>query len=101
MKLGNDKLAKNILIKLESKNKSCYLAHKLLAEIYEKEGGMRKAIDEYVKMIDIKKNDYDSYYKIAQLLAELDKKEESAIMLNNLLAKKPDYYEASILLGEI
>ena len=23
---------------------------------------MRKAIDEYVKMIDIKKNDYDSYY---------------------------------------
>ena len=95
IKSGNNKLAKDILIKLTQKNKNSYLAHKLLAQIYEKEGGMRKAIDEYVKLIDIKKNDYDSYYKIALLLSDLDKKEESVIMLNNLLARKPEYYEAS------
>ena len=40
------------------------MAHKMLAEIYEKEGGMRKAIDEYVIAVDLNKKDYDSYYKI-------------------------------------
>jgi len=29
----------------------------MLANLYEKEGGMRKAIDEYVQVLDIKKND--------------------------------------------
>ena len=40
----------------------------------KKEGGMRKAIDEYVTAIDIKKNDYNSYYKISELLRDLGKK---------------------------
>ena len=71
----------------------------MLAEIYVKEGGRRKAIDEYVKTIDIKKNDYDSYYEIAFLLNELDKKDESIQMLTTLVNKKPEYYKASILLG--
>lgn len=62
---------------------------------------MRKAIDEYVKAIDCKKNDYDSYYKLAFLLNDLGKKEESKTMLKNLLNKKPEYGEASKLLGEI
>jgi len=73
----------------------------MLAEIYEKEGGMRKAIDEYVKAIDCKKNDYDSYYKVSFLLYDLGKKEEAETMLHNLLEKKPDYCVASNLLGEI
>ena len=51
-----------------TKNKDSYKAHKSLAEIYEKEGGMRKAIDEYVQAIDLDKQDYDSYYKVAKLL---------------------------------
>ena len=73
----------------------------MLAEIYEDEGGMRKAIDEYVQAIDIHKRDYDSYYKIAELLTNLDKQDEAAQMLNNLLKKKPDYYQATVLLGDI
>lgn len=93
--------AKTILIKLVTKYPESYLGHIMLAEIYEAEGGMRKAIDEYVKAIDIKKNDYDSYYKIAYLLNELGKKDESATMLQNLLNKKADYYKASCLLGDI
>ena len=47
------------------------MGHKMLAEVYQKEGGMRRAIDEYVTAIDIKKNDYKSYFKIAQLLKDL------------------------------
>lgn len=62
---------------------------------------MRKAIDEYVKAVDLNKKDYDSYYKISFLLNELGKKEDATVMLNNLLSKKPDYVDASILLGDI
>ena len=46
--MGDNKLAKAILVKLVTKYPDSYLGHKLLAQIYEKEGGMRRAIDEYV-----------------------------------------------------
>ena len=98
---NNSKQAKKFLIDLVTKYKDSYLGHKMLAQIYEKEGGMRKAIDEYVQVIDINKKEYDSYYKISFLLHELGKKEESAMMLRNLLHKKPEYLEATQLLGDI
>ena len=82
------------------KDNQVYDLHKKLAKIYEKEGGMRKAIDEYVQCIDLNKQDYDSYYKVATLLNDLDRKPEAIEMLNNLLSKKPEYYEASMILGE-
>lgn len=100
-KLGNNKKAKEQLINLVTKYPENYIGHKMLAEIYELEGGMRKAIDEYVQAIDINKKDYDSYYKIAELLNNLEKTDESAEMLFSLLNKKPDYYKATELLGDI
>ena len=101
MLIGNHKTAKNILIKLVTKYPESYMGHKLLAKIYEKEGGMRKAIDEYVKLVDIKRNDYKSYFKIANLLNDLGQKNEAIQMLENLMRNKPDSYECSILLGEL
>lgn len=98
---GDNKRAKQALLSLLEKRPNSYKAHRMLAQIYEKEGGMRKAIDEYVQAIDINKKDYDSYYKVAELLNNLDKKDEAAEMLFNLLNKKPEMYEASTLLGEI
>ena len=98
---GNMKAAKNILIKLVTKCPESYIGHKLLAQIYEKEGGQRKAIDEYAQAIDINKKDYNTYYKISNLLIDLDKKDEAAQMLTNLLSKKPDYTEATVVLGDI
>ena len=62
---------------------------------------MRKAIDEYVQAIDINKKDYDSYFRVAELLNDLDKTDEAAEMLFNLLTKKPEYYKATELLGDI
>lgn len=100
-KLGNNKKAKEQLIKLVTKYPENYVGHKMLAEIYEIEGGMRKAIDEYVQAIDINKKDYDSYYKVAELLNNLEKTDEASEMLFNLLNKKPDYYKATELLGDI
>ncbi len=99
--LKRPKEAKNFLIKLVGKYPESYYGHKLLAETYEKEGGMRKAIDEYVQVIDINKQDYNSYYRISYLLNELDKKDEASQMLENLLRKKPDMIEATELLGDI
>lgn len=101
MSLNNNKKAKEILMEIVDRDNENYLAHKKLGEIYEKEGGMRKSIDEYVQCIDINKQDYDSYYKVATLLNDLDKKDESIEMLTNLLDKKPDYSKASIDLGDL
>ncbi|MCI8519160.1 MAG: tetratricopeptide repeat protein [Clostridia bacterium] len=98
---GNSKKNKELWLKLIDKYPDNYLAHVKLAEIYEKEGGMRKAIDEYVKAVDINKKDYDSYYKISFLLNELGKREDATVMLKNLLEKKPEYVQASMLLGDI
>ena len=99
--LGKHKKAKEILIDLIEKDNQVYDYHKKLAIIYEKEGGIRKAIDEYVQCIDINKQDYDSYYKVANLLTELDRKPEAIQMLNNLLSKKPEYVEATMILGDL
>ena len=99
--IKNDKHAKSVLINLVTKYPDSYIGHKLLAELYEKEGGMRKAIDEYVKLVDIKGNDYDSYFKIAELLKDLGQKNEAIGMLQNLLKTKPDSHEGALLLGEL
>ncbi len=99
--IGNNKMAKQILQNMIEKETNNYKAHRMLAEIYEQEGGMRKAIDEYVIAIDINKQDYDSYYKVAELLKQLDKKDEASEMLFNLLNIKPETLKATELLGEI
>lgn len=99
--LKNNKKSKQLLMNLINKYPESYNGHRLLAQNYEKEGGMRKAIDEYVKAIDINKKDYDSYYKISELLVNLGKKDEAIQMLNNLIHNKPDYYNASELLGRL
>ena len=101
MMIGDTKTAKAILLKLVTKYPESYLGHKLLAECYEKEGGMRRAIDEYVTAVDINKKDYKSYFKIAELLRDLGKKDEAIQMLETLVKTKPDCYEGSILLGEL
>ena len=98
---GNTKKAKQILLGILEKNPNSYKAHLYLAKLYEQEGGMRRAIDEYVHAIDLNKQDYESYYKVADLLNQLKKKDEAAQMLSNLLNKKPDNLEASELLGKI
>ena len=97
----NEKKAKDVLIDLTNKYPESYGAHKLLAEIYEKEGGMRKAIEEYVKTLEIKRDDYKSYYRISTLLKDLGRNKQAILMLSNLLKVKPDHYEASLMLSEL
>lgn len=98
---SNNKKAKDILISVVSKYDKSYSAHKMLAEIYEKEGGMRKAIDEYVKVLDLLPSDYITFFKIAVLLKELGKKDESIQMLKTLVAKKPEMKESNKMLADL
>ena len=98
--IKDNKKAKRMLISLIEKSPDCKEAHKMLAAIYEKEGGIRKAIDEYVRVVDLDGQAYDAYYKIATLLKELGNKEDSLDMLRKLVNKKPDYLEASIALSD-
>ena len=97
----DDRKAKECLIKLVSKYPDSYLGHKMLAQMYEKEGGMRRAIDEYVTAVDINKRDYKSYFKITELLKNLGKRDEAIEMLQHLIKIKPDCYEGSCLLGDL
>lgn len=97
----NRKKAKDVLFNLVTKYDKSYYGHKMLAEIYKEEGGMRKAIDEYVKVLDIRQNDYKSYFKISELLIDLDKKDEAIEMLKTLLKTKPDMCSASLILGDL
>ena len=101
LKKGDTKKAKQQLINLSNRYPNIYSAHQMLAEIYETEGGMRKAIDEYVKAIDINKRDYASYFRVAELLTDFDKKDEATQMLYSLLNKKPQYEKATNLLGDL
>ena len=94
------KQAKKLLLALVEKQPDSKRAHKMLAEIYENEGGIRRAIDEYVKVVDLDGEAFDSYYKIAILLRDLGNKEDSLDMLTKLVNKKPDYLEASIALSD-
>lgn len=98
---GNSKKSKEQLINLVEKCPNSYKGHKMLAEIYEKEGGIRKAVDEYIKVIEIKNDAYDIEYKVATLLTDLKRKDEATQVLNNILSRKPEYLEATNLLGEI
>lgn len=99
--LGDNKAAKTILLNLMEKYPDTYKGHILLAQIYEKEGGNRKAIDEYVRAVEANKRDYDSFYRIAELLNDLDRKDEAITILESLLQNKPEYYKASTLLGDL
>ena len=66
-KKGNTNKAKQILNDFLAKNKNSYKAHKLLAEIYEKEENYEAAISEYMLVTTINSKDYVSNCKLALL----------------------------------
>ena len=65
---GDNKKAKQQLLDILDKNSNSYKAHKMLAELYENEGGIRKSIDEYVQAFDLKKRHHQSSNRVAKLL---------------------------------
>ena len=101
MRNGNIAEAKQCLFQLINKYPQTYHGHKMLAELYEKEGKNSNAIDEYIRVTEINKQDTKSYYNMANLLNKEQREEEAIGILQDLLKKKPEMYEASDLLGDI
>ena len=96
----NEKV-KNFTMKLIEKYPNSYYAHKILAQVYEKQEKYDIAAEEYMRAMDKNNEDSNLYYRIAFSLNNINKKEEAKNILNEVLKKKPDYYEASLLLTDI
>lgn len=93
--------AKEILMKILEKYPNSYYLHKQLAQICEKTGDIDIAIDEYIRVLDANREDFEAQLKLGNLLNIQGRKQEGANILKELLKIKPDYYEASCLLGDI
>lgn len=98
---GKHEQAKTILSNFLNKNPNSYIAHKLSAEFYEKEGNYEAAISEYMRVTDLKRNDFNSTYKLCEALNKNKQNEEAISILEDILKQKPEYEKASNLLGEV
>ena len=99
-KQDNDK-AKEVLMNILEKYPNSYYLHKQLAIIYEETENIDIAVDEYMRASEINKLDYNLPLKTATLLKSITRNEEAVRILNELLKRKPESYEASCLLGDI
>ena len=98
---GKQEQAKKMIMDFLNKNPNSYIAHKWLAEFYEKEGNYDAAINEYMRVTDIKRNDFVSTYKLCEVLNKNKQNQEAINLLEEILKQKPEYEKASNLLGEI
>ncbi len=98
---GRTEQAKAYLYKIINKYPASYLAHKSLAEVYEYENKPDIAIDEYIRASEINNKDIKINYNIAKLLNKTERNDEAIETLQDILKKKPEYYDATNLLGEI
>ena len=73
--------------KVISDYKYSYRAYKKLGYAFLKLGELRQAFDAFASAVDIKKDDYKSYFNISVLLRDLGRKDESIQMLK-ILTKK-------------
>ena len=67
-KKGNNKKAKEILMKMIEKYPNSYYLHRELARISEQTKDIEIAIDEYIRALDINKSDLELQLKLAGLL---------------------------------
>ena len=100
-RLGKNEQAKLIISNFLNKNPNSYIAHKYMAEYYEKEQNYDAAISEYIRVTDLKRNDFESTYKLCEALNKNKQNEQSIELLEEILKQKPEYEKASNLLGEI
>lgn len=100
-KIGNEEKAKQVLLQLVEKDPISYYAHKLLAEMYEKQDELEVATEEYIRAANIRPNEDKIQYKIADLFNKTGKQDGAIKILQELLRKKPEWEEATFLLGDI
>ena len=100
-KHGDEDKARKVLLSLVEKMPESYFAHKELAKIYELEENDKLALDEYIRVLNMKPGQMDICFKVANLFYKTGEKDEAVPLLTDLLKKKPDFLDASYLLGNI
>ena len=99
MYLQDYEKAKNLLYKLieQTGRKSQY--YNYLGICYKHLNDYVNSRDSFALAVELDKTDYLSYYELACILDETNKKETAIIMFNNALRIKPDFYDAAESLG--
>ncbi|MDO5556724.1 MAG: tetratricopeptide repeat protein [Clostridia bacterium] len=92
---------KQAYLQMITKYPNSYYGHKLFAKYYEIQGDKGTALEEYYRALKIRPEDYDIFYKIAKLNRQLEYNEKAQECLREILNKKPEYKDASLLLGEM
>ena len=100
-KRNDEENARKMLLTLVEKEPRSYYGHKELAKQYEKLEKYDLALDEYLRVINIKPGEDDITYKIADLFYKTGKPEESIPILTDLVKRKPEFEDAIFLLGDI
>ena len=101
MLLGKEETSKKYLLQLIDKYPYSYKGHKMLAALYEKTQKYELALEEYEKVYEFNPKAQDIYLKIGKLYGNVGRENEAIEIFSNLLKKKPDYYEASIIFADI
>lgn len=100
-KIGNIEKAKQKTSAFLNKNPNSYIAHKLMAELYEEQKNYDAAISEYMRVTDLKSNDFDSTYKLCNVLNKNKQNNDAINLLQEILKHKPEEEKVANLLGEI
>lgn len=98
--LKKENIAKKQLIILIEKYPQSYLGNKFLAQIFEKEEKYELALERYQQIYEKEQNE-EIYLKIGKLYGCVGREEEAIRIFSDLLNKKPDYYNVSLLLAEV
>ena len=99
--MGKEEIAKKYLLQLTEKYPNSCEGHKMLAELYEKTEKYELALEEYEKVYELNHNYKNLYLKIGKLYGNVGRENEAIKIFSDILKKKPDYYEASIILADI
>ena len=59
------------------------------------------ALEEYQIVCEINSKNYEAMLSMGEINNRIGRKKEAIVVLADLLKRKPDYYEASMLLGNI
>ena len=70
-----------------NKNPNSYITNKLLAEFYEKEENYEAAVSAYMRVTDLRRNDFTSTYKLCEVLNKNKQNEEAISILEEAKAR--------------
>lgn len=99
--LGKKDKAEQYLLQLLKKYPNSIKGHMILAKLYSTMEKYEFALEEYEKAYDQDNKNWGLLLKIGELNNMIGRKEIAIKTLNRLLKEKPDFYEATMLLGNI